>query len=153
MWSDTELPMSICASCQRELPEMTLYCTQCGQRLRIAPTKPFLATHQAVWREERPATQQPYPWGYVLTWVLFAFLLGLAIARGVNGNAERVVAGIVFAVFAALIVGIFKFFKRTPGRYFSCDSQVADNFLFLFSVGLAMVFAALAIFTQPIVGC
>jgi hypothetical protein len=144
--------MSTCPSCQRELPETSLYCTQCGQRLRINQTKPLVVTHQMMRQEEKPAIQQPYPWGYVVTWVLFAFLLGLAIARGVSGGAERVVAGIFFALCAALTVGIYKFFKRTPERYFSCDSQAADKTLFLFSVGLAMFFAALAIFTQTYSG-
>jgi hypothetical protein len=97
--------------------------------------------------------------------VLFAFLLGLATAvppwksaSSIDRGALRVVAGIVYAAITALIVGILKFFKRTPGRSFfgafglSGDAQSADKTVFSFSVLLAIWFAALALYLQHYIG-
>ena len=36
----TEPPMRICPSCRRELPEISRYCSQCGQRLHADSVDP-----------------------------------------------------------------------------------------------------------------
>lgn len=87
-------------------------------------------------QEERPATQQPYPWGYVLTWVFLAFVLGLITAHptwksatSIDRSVLGVFVGIVYAVFTAAIVGSWKYFKRAPSSFFG-----ATGFTGLFSV-------------------
>jgi len=101
-------------------------------------------------------------------WTLFAFLLGLVTAHPpwksastfdrINSGALGVIAGIVYAVVVALIVGVLKFFKRTPDRLFfgvfglSGDAQSADKTVFSFSVVLAIFFLALALYLQHYIG-
>ena len=145
-------------------------CPYCQEPLRNFPVRTnrqeeTFTAHQPKRQEERPATQQPYPWGSVLAWVLFAFLLGLTTTHppwkstsSIDRSAFGVLVGIVYAVFAALIVGVLKFFKRTPGRLFfgafglSSDAQSADKTVFSFSVVLAIFFLALALYLQHYIG-
>ena len=87
--------------------------------------------------------------------VLFAFLLGLTTthppwksASSIDRSALGVFVGIMYGVVAALIVGVFKFFKRTPGRLFSGDAQSADRTVFRFSIGLTVFWVALALWLE-----
>lgn len=145
-------------------------CPYCQEPLRNFPVRTNRqedtpSAQQPKRQEERPATQQPYPWGSVLAWVLFAFLLGLTTthppwksASSIDRSALGVFVGIVYAVVAALIVGVLKFFRRTPGRLFfgvfglSDDTQSADKTVFSFSVVLAIFFLALALYLQHYIG-
>lgn len=84
-----------------------------------------LPTQQPKRQEEGPATPQPYPWGSVLGWVLFAFLLGLTTARptwksatSIDRTALGVLVGMVYAVLTAAIVGSWKYFKRNSSPPF-----------------------------------
>jgi hypothetical protein len=145
-------------------------CPYCRGPLRNFPVPPKQQeetppAQQTTPQEERPATQQPYPWGSVLVWTLFSFLLGLVTAvqpwksaSSIDRGALRMMAGIVYAAITALIVGILKFFKRTPDRLFfgafglSGDAQSADKTVFRFSIGLAIWFTALALYLQQYIG-
>lgn len=140
----------------------SVQCPKCLEPLRNFPVRS--KQHEKLPLAQQPpraAIQQPYPWGSVLTWVLFAFLLGLTTARptwesatSIDRAALGVVVGIGYAVFTALIVGVLKFFKRTPGRLFfgafglSGDAQSADKTIFSFAIVLAILFAAMALFFQ-----
>ena len=63
-------------------------------------------------------TQRPYDWRSVAIFSLTLFLLGLTSPRpnlgsGLTRFAMGIVAGIVLAVFGGLIVGVWKYFKRS----------------------------------------
>ena len=157
-----------CTSCGAPTKASARFCIKCGCALnfpvgskRHEDTPP---AQQPKHHEEKAAPQQPYPWGAALTWVLFAFQLGLIMTHPprvgtsafdpINSGAFRVMGGIIFAVFTALIIGALKIFKRTPDRFFRgafglpADASSADKIVFSFSVVLVILFAGLALFFQ-----
>ena len=104
-------------------------CPYCQEPLRSFPVRTkqqeeTLPTHQPKRQEERPATQQPYPWGSVLKWAGMALLVTV-ISAVLNGRSyplpDRLVGGVLVGLFwaalTAVIVGSWKYFKRTPSSF------------------------------------
>ena len=75
----------------------------------------------SVQQNEMPFPRQPYPWGSVLMWVGFAFLLGLITPQPrwelIDSTLEsvlRVFTGAAYATITAIAVGVYKYFNRKP---------------------------------------
>lgn len=128
-----------CPSCKFHLSEadrawdaaiVSWQCPECLEPLRNFPVRQnrqdvALPIRQPKQQDELPATQQPYPWGTVLTWAFLAFLLGLTTARptwksatAIDQSVLGIFIGVAYAAITALIVGIYKYFHRKPGRLF-----------------------------------
>lgn len=80
----------------------------------------------SVQQNEIPFPRQPYPWGSVLMWVGFAFLLGLITPQTrwklIDSTLEsvlRVFTGAAYATITAIVVGVYKYFNRKPNQFFS----------------------------------
>lgn len=118
-----------CTSCGAPTRASARFCTKCGCALnfpvgsnRHEDTPPAQQPKQ---QEGKPATQQPYPWGSVLTWAFLAFLLGLTTARPTWKSATAfdqsvlgVFIGTAYAAITAIIVGAYKYFRRNPSSQF-----------------------------------
>lgn len=104
------------------------FCTKCGCAInfpvgsnRHEDTRPEPQPKQ---QEEKTATEQPYPWGTVLTWAFLAFLLGLITARptwksatAIDQSVLGVFIGTAYAAITAIIVGAYKYFRRNPSQF------------------------------------
>ena len=108
-------------------------------------------------QESKPAAQQPYAWGTVILWVLFAFSLGFAgvveqrrSLPPIDRSAVGLGAGIMLAILAGVVVGIFKYFKRNPIRRLDVTegTESTDKYACFLSVGLAFFFLLKALTTQ-----
>lgn len=80
----------------------------------------------SVGQNEMPFPRQPYPWGSVLMWVVFAFLVGFISTHPPKEftdssmqSAMRVIFGAVYAAITAIVVGVYKYFNRKPNQFFS----------------------------------
>lgn len=65
--------MKICPSCRRELPEISRYCSQCGQRLHADPIEP----HPSPPPSQPPSTSGP---GQLNIEVLYGMVATLSLA-------------------------------------------------------------------------
>ncbi len=112
-------------------------------------------------QEESPSPRQPNQWGFVVSWALSAFLFGLATAHPprldpIVESASRVGFGLILAIFTALTVGIYKYFRRDSGRLFGpslTDTALsADKTVFWLSISMAVFFLAMAFYLQRYIG-
>ena len=117
-----------CTSCGAPTRASARFCTKCGCAFnfpvgsnRHEGTPPAQQPKQ---QEEKPATQQSYPWGTVLTWAFLAFLLGLTTARptwksatAIDQSVLGVFIGTAYAAITAIIVGAYKYFRRNPSQF------------------------------------